>query len=131
MIYSNSKEIKSVDPKLGQDQKTKELGCSISTIQRYRQNIVNLSPYKSPLTSNKRRQKTSSNLKRPQMTSKGPNPVVDSATDTVKPDKNENKLKKGGNTEIIDEPLVEIFHNNNNSLGWQYRPTAFLSSKRK
>ena len=36
-------EIKSINPKLRQDQITKELGCSSSTLQRYRNDIKMLS----------------------------------------------------------------------------------------
>ena len=36
-------EIKSVDPRLSQDQIAKELGCSSSTLQRYKNDINKLS----------------------------------------------------------------------------------------
>ena len=50
-------EIKSVNPKLGQDQVPKKLGCSSSTLQRFRHDINMLSPFKIPPISCKRRQK--------------------------------------------------------------------------
>ena len=76
-------EIKSMNPNLGQDQIAKKLGCSSSTLQRYRNDINMLSPYRIPANSQKRKQKisnpehdlemlqmTSNDLKRPQLTSK-------------------------------------------------------------
>ena len=41
-------KIKSVNHRLGQDQIAKELGCSSSTLQRYRNDINMLSPYRIP-----------------------------------------------------------------------------------
>ena len=52
-------EIKSFNPKLREDQIAKELGCSSSTLQRYRDDINRLSPYEIPPNSHKRRQKIS------------------------------------------------------------------------
>ena len=75
-------EIKSVNPKFRQDQIAKELSWSGSTLQRYRQNINMLSPYRIPPNSNKRKQKISSrenDHERPQLTSK------ESSLETVKP----------------------------------------------
>ena len=43
--------------RLRQDQIAKELGCSSSTFQRYRQDINMLSPYGIPLNTDKRKQK--------------------------------------------------------------------------
>ena len=51
-------EIKSVNPKSRQDQKTKELGCSSSTLQRYKQVINRFLPYRIPPNNHKRKQKT-------------------------------------------------------------------------
>ena len=42
-------EIKSVNPRLRQDQTSKELSCSSSYLQRCRQDIIMLSPYGIPL----------------------------------------------------------------------------------
>ena len=47
--------IKSVNSKLRQDQIAKDLGCSSSTLLRYRQDITMLSPNKIPTSSYKRR----------------------------------------------------------------------------
>ena len=84
-------EIQSVNPKLGQNQIGKELGCSSKTLKRYKNDKNMLSPYRIP-NSNKKRQKNSSDLKRPQMTSNGP--LVNSVTKivaTVDPVKTKNK----------------------------------------
>ena len=65
-------KIKTVNPKLKQDQIAKELGCSSCTFQRYRQEINMLSPSRIPPNIHKRTQKISKseqNLGRPQMTS--------------------------------------------------------------
>ena len=65
-------EIKYMNPRLRQDQKAKELGCSSSTLQRYRQDMNFLSRYRIPPNSHKRRQKISNrehDLERPQLTS--------------------------------------------------------------
>ena len=48
-------EIKSVNARLRQDQIAKEIGCSGSTLQRYRQDINMLSPYSIPPNSHKRK----------------------------------------------------------------------------
>ena len=74
--------MKSVNAKVIQDQIAKDLGCSSSTLQRYRQDINMLSPYRIPPNSHKRKQyisnrehdlerfqMTSIELKRPQLTS--------------------------------------------------------------
>ena len=74
-------QIKSLNPSLKQDQIEKKLSCSSSTLQRYRNDMNVLSPYRIPTNSHKRRLKISNtklnddshrerDLKRPQMTSK-------------------------------------------------------------
>ena len=82
-------EIKSVNPKLKQNQIAKELGCSSSILRRYRNDINMLSPYRIPPNiTNKRRQKISNtnlddnsdcehDLKRPQLTSKESSPIIE------------------------------------------------------
>ena len=109
-------EIKSSNPKLGQDQKARLLGCSCSNLQRHRYDIYMRSPYRIPSDSHKSRQKTSSDLRRPQMALNEHNPVVDNVTEpvaTVKPSKAKNNLKGSGNLEIDDERLNEFLHNFN------------------
>ena len=71
-LIASSMENKSINPKFKKDQKAKPFGWSSSTLQRYRNDINMLASYKSPSNSNQRNQKTSSQLKRPQMTSKNP-----------------------------------------------------------
>ena len=66
-------EINGINPKLKQSELAKELGCSSSTLQRYRQNLEMLSSYRIPLFSNERNQEISNrkhHFERPQMTSK-------------------------------------------------------------
>ena len=120
-------EIKSINPKKTQDQIAKELGCSRSNLQRYRQDINMLSPHKyPPNNTNKGIQKISNtnlddkshrerDVKRPRVTSidlnsTQPNPEKCSP-ETVKPKKN--KQKRGSNIEINGKYLDEILHNNN------------------
>ena len=69
-------EIKSVNPRLRQDQIAKELDCSSSTLQRYRNDLNMPPPYRTPPNSNKGRQEASidhthreHDLKRPCLTS--------------------------------------------------------------
>ena len=52
-------EINYVNPSLRQDQKTNKLGCSSSTLHRYRQDIYLLSTYRISSNTHKRRQKIS------------------------------------------------------------------------
>ena len=72
---------KSINPKFSQDQTAKQLGCSSSTLQRYRQDTNMLSPYRISSNSYKGRQTIPNtnldndsyrerHIKRPQMTSK-------------------------------------------------------------
>ena len=42
------REIKSLNPKLKQSEIAKELGCSTSTLQRYRQDLNMISPDRNP-----------------------------------------------------------------------------------
>ena len=65
-------DIKSLNPRLRKYQLAKELRCSSSTSQRYRNDVNMLSPYKFPPNSHKRRQMISNrenDLKKSQMTS--------------------------------------------------------------
>ena len=100
-----------------------QLNLSSSTIQRYRNDINMLSPYKISANNTKKRSKTAKNTdfdndshheadaKRPQMTS---NDLK--TTQTKSNEKNKNVLKAGSmqqNIEIIDAFLDEILKNNN------------------
>ena len=83
-------EIKTVNRKLGKEQVAKELGCSSSTPQRYRQDINMNSPYRVPPNKNKRKQKISNrehDLDRPQMTSKDLKRRQLTANDLAEPEK--------------------------------------------
>ena len=95
------------------------LRYSTSTLQRYRNDINVLSPYRiQPNTTNKRSQNVSNtnldknshrehDLKRPQLTSN------DLKTTSNEPVKNRNnKLKGGANIEFNEKYLDEIGHNN-------------------
>ena len=74
-------EIKNLNPNIRQDQTTKELGCSSSTLERYKNDINMLLPYRIlSNNTNKKRQKVSNtnfddnsrfdrDVKRPQRTS--------------------------------------------------------------
>ena len=52
-------QIQSLNPILREDQIAKEFGYSSCTLQRYRNDIITLSPYRIPPYSHKRRQKIS------------------------------------------------------------------------
>ena len=94
-------EIKSLNPKLRQDQIAKELGCKSSTLKRHRNDINMLSFYRNPPNSHKRRQKTSIedinrpektsiDLKGPELTSKKSFPVIETFRTNIS---KKNKLK--------------------------------------
>ena len=67
-LAARFREIKSVNPKIGQDPIAKDLGYSSSTFQRYRYDIRMQTPYKSNIP--KGTPKTSIDIRRHQMTSK-------------------------------------------------------------
>ena len=118
-------DMKSVTPKAKQGQTAKKLGCSNSTLQRYRQNINMISPYRISPNSQKRKQgisnrendldrpqTTSNDRKRHQMTSNDfKRPEVTSSDPEVQPIKNKNKLKGGAKIEFNDKDLDEVLHN--------------------
>ena len=112
-------EIKSIDLKLRENQIAKGLGCSSSTLQRYRQDEYMLSPYRMPPKRNRSRPNFSNtdlvdksycgrDIKGPQMTSK--------MNSTVSHTTNTNFTLKGGfmhevgeiNDEYFDESLPSI-----------------------
>ena len=112
------------NPKIKQSEKTLQLIYSSSTLQRYRNDINMLSPYRiQPNNTNKRSKKVSntkfdnnshreSDLKRPQMTS---NDLVKPETNTKSEKKNKTILKGGSiheTIEINDQNLDEILDNN-------------------
>ena len=110
--------VKDEKPKLKQSEIANQLGLSSSTLQRYRNDINMLSPYRiNPNNTNKRTKKASNtnfdndshtnhDLKRPQLTSN------DLKTTWNEPVKNrKKKLKGGANIEINETYLDEIVHN--------------------
>ena len=94
-------EIKSPNPKLKQSELAKELRCSSSTLQRYRQDINMLSPYRILPNSHKRKQKISNrehDLDRPQLTSDDlaePDTNTESIVKRTSNKRNKNSLKGG------------------------------------
>ena len=100
-------EIKSANLRIRQGRIAKELGCSSGTLQRYRQDINMLSPYRIPPNSHKRKQKISNfehDFEKPQMTSKESSPIIE----TVKPKKN--NLRSDANIGFKLEYSDEILH---------------------
>ena len=104
------------NPKLKQSELANNLNMSSSTIQRYRNDINMLSPYRiNPNNTKKRTKKPKiddiADLKRPQLTS---NDVKTTSNETVKNKKT--KLKGGAiqeNIEINEHYLDKILKNNN------------------
>ena len=111
-------KLKYENPRMRQSEIANQLGMSSSTLQRYRNDINMLSPYRiSPNIAKKRPKKAKiddiGDLKRPQMTS---NDLKTTLNETVKNKKN--KLKGGAihvqeNIEINEHYLDKILKNNN------------------
>ena len=108
--------VKYENPKMKQSEIANQLGMSSSTVQRYRNDINMLSPYRIIPNNVKKRSKKAkiddiSDLKRPQMTS---NDVKTTSNETVKNKKN--KLKGGSLQENIEinEHYLDKIHKNNN-----------------
>ena len=115
-LMADFMRVKYENPKMKQSQIANQLGLSSSTLQRYRNDINMLSPYRINPNNVKKRPKKAkiddnSDLKRPQMTS------IDSETNSKEPVKNKkNKLKGGSvqeNDEINEHYLDKILKNNN------------------
>ena len=116
-LMADFMKLKNENPRMRQSEIANQLGMSSSTLQRYRNDINMLSPYRiSPNNSKKRTKKAKiddiGDLKRPQMTSN------DSKTTSKEPVKNKkNKLKGGAiqeNIGIIEHYLDKILKNSNN-----------------
>ena len=115
-LMADFMRVKYENPKMKQSQIANQLGLSSSTLQRYRNDINMLSPYRiNPNNVKKRTKKAKiddiTDLKRPQMTS---NDVKTTSNETVKNKKN--KLKGGAiqeNIEINEHYLDKILKNNN------------------
>ena len=114
-LMNDFMNIKYQNPKMTQSEISSQLNMSPSTIQRYRNDINMISPYRNNPNNNKKRQKktkidNNGELKRPQMTS---NDVKTTLNETVKNKKN--KLKGGSvqeNDEINEHYLDKILKNN-------------------
>ena len=115
-LMADFMRVKYENPKMKQSQIANQMGLSSSTLQRYRNDINMLSPYRINTNNVKKRTKKAkiddiTDLKRPQMTS---NDVKTISNETVKNKKN--KLKGGAiqeNDEINEHYLDKILKNNN------------------
>ena len=114
-LMNDFTNIKYQNPKMTQSEISSQLNMSPSTIQRYRNDINMISPYRNSPNNTKKRSKKAKiedigDLKRPQMTS------IDSETNSKEPVKNKkNKLKGGSipeNIEINEHYLDKIIKNN-------------------
>ena len=107
--------VKYENPRMKQSEIANQLGMSSSTVQRYRNDINMLSPYRINPNNTKKRSKKAkiddnSDLKRPQMTS---NDLKTTSNESIK---NKKKLKGGSiqeNVEINEHYLDQILKNNN------------------
>ena len=114
-LMADFMRVKYENPKMKQSEIANQLGMSSSTVQRYRNDINMLSPYRINPNNTKKRSKKAKiddigDLKRPQMTS---NDSKTTLNETVKIKKN--KLKGGAiqeNTEINEHYLDKILKNN-------------------
>ena len=121
-LMDNFLRLKYENPTMKQSEIPNHLGKSSSTLQRYRNDINMLSPYRiNPNNTNKRTKKTSntifdinshpdSDVKRPRLTSN------DLQTNTKSNEKNKHVLKAGSvqeNIEINKHYLDESLDNNN------------------
>ena len=112
-IMNDFMNIKYLNPKLKQSEIASHINMSPSTIQRHRNDINMLSPYKiNPNNVKKRPEKAkipdNGDLKRPQMTS---NDLKTTSNDNNKKTKTKNNLK-GGSIELNEHYLDKIFKNN-------------------
>ena len=103
-LMADFMKVKYENPKMKQSEKANQLGMSSSTLQRYRNDINMLSPYRiSPNNTKKRPKKAKiddiGDLKRPQMTS-----IDLKTTSNDKKTRSKNVLKAGS----VQEENVEI-----------------------
>ena len=115
-LMADFMRVKYENPKMKQCEIANQLGMSSSTVQRYRNDINMLSPYRITPNNTKKRSKKAkiddnSDLKRPQMTSD------DLKTNSKEQVKNKKNKLKGGflqeNIEINEHYLDKILKNNN------------------
>ena len=117
-LMADFMRVKYENPKMKQSEIANQLGMSSSTLQRYRNDINMLSPYRINPNNVKKRSKKAKiddigDLKTPQMTS---NDLETNSKESVKNKKN--KLKGGSvpiqeNVEINEHYLDKILKNNN------------------
>ena len=115
-LMADFMRVKYENPRMRQSKVANQLGMSSSTLQRYRNDINMLSPYRINPNNVKRRSKKVKiddigDLKRPQLTS---NDLETNSKESVKNKKN--KLKGGciqENVEINEHYLDKILKNNN------------------
>ena len=115
-LMNDFMNIKYQNPKMTQSEISSQLNMSPSTIQRYRNDINMISPYRNNPNNVKKRSKKAKiddigDLKRPQMTS---NDVKTTSNESIKNKKN--KLKGGSiqeDVEINEHYLDKILKNNN------------------
>ena len=114
-LMADFMKLKYENPRMKQSEIANQLGMSSSTVQRYRNDINMLSPYRINSNNVKKRTKKAkiddnTDLKRPQMTSN------DLKTTSDEPVKNKKNKLKGGflqeNIEINEHYLDKILKNN-------------------
>ena len=116
-LMNDSKNIKYLNPKLKQSETASQLNMSPSTIQRHRNDINMLSPYRINSNNVRKRPKKAKiddnvYLRRPQMTS---NDLKTTSNYNNKKTKSKNNSKGGfvqDNTEINEHYLDKILENN-------------------
>ena len=114
-LMADLMRVKYENPRMEQFEIANQLGMSSSTVQRYRNDINMLSPYRINPNNTKKRSKkakidNNSDLKRPQMNS---NDVKTTSNESIQNKKN--KLKDGfiqENVEINEHYLDKILKNN-------------------
>ena len=115
-LMNDFMNIKYQNPKMTPSEISNQLGMSSSTLQRYRNDINMISPYRNnPNNVKKQRKKdkidNNDDLKRPQMTS-----IDHKTTSNDKKTRSKNVLKAGSvqeeNIEIIEHYLDKILKNN-------------------
>ena len=115
-LMADFMRVKYENPRMKQSEIANQLGMSSSTLQKYRNDINMLSPYRTTPNNTKKLSKKAkfddnSDFKRPQMTS---NDLETNSKEQVKNKKN--KLKGGSiqeNVEINEHYLDKIIKNNN------------------
>ena len=127
-LMADFMKLKYENPKMKQSQKANQIGLSTSTLQRYRNDINMLSPYRiSPNNTNKPTKKVKntdfdnnshheSDVKRPQMTSNDLKRPQSTSTENSKRTKTKNNSKGGLVQENIknnEHYLDKILKNNN------------------